>query len=442
MVGSFDSSVRESGLNTPNSYVRNSQTGDASRFQELQDKVRNGSVESKQYYDIRIDFAKKNETPISFVSTSSNQLKIGRTLFGDDFDENEEMAEEEPVQVQSTTQTRLLSKSDLENLNKSNIASIVAFEVERAVEFDEYGIRPTRSSNYFADPERKPNQTESDPIYSLSSFSGSGFLQTYSSIDQISKSDSTTVYRARHRYESLFYAIKRVACEEKLDEKYLTSIKKASNEIQLLDILEHDNIVLFYTSWSEMGFTFLKLEYCVGGSLDDYLARKNRQIKPSTAAAIIEQIGRPLDYLYSQHRIIHGKIDTGSILIQVTQREVRAIQKSVNLLIDAGTRCHNRLDNDNVRGLIFKLSSFGMAKKVPRNISELEARKSDIVRLAKIVISNAALDFISGDLTDFTMVLETRLKKRGFTANAVMEYMHQYANHPELFSLPEPMDTS
>lgn len=174
MVGSFESSVRESGLNTPNSYGRNSQTGDASRFQELQDKVRNGSVESKQYYDIRIDFAKKNETPISFVSTSSNQLKIGRTLFGDDFDENEEMVEEEQVQVQSTSQTRLLSKSDLENLNKSNIASIVAFEVERAVEFDEYGIRPTRSSNYFADPENKPNQTESDPIYSLSSFSGSG----------------------------------------------------------------------------------------------------------------------------------------------------------------------------------------------------------------------------------------------------------------------------
>lgn len=90
-----------------------------------------------------------------------------------------------------------------------------------------------------------------------------------------------------------------------------------------------------------MGFTFLKLEYCVGGSLDDYLTRKNGQLRPSTAAAIIEQIGRPLDYLYSQHRIIHGKIDTGSILIQVTQREIRAIQKSVNLLIDAGTRCHN-----------------------------------------------------------------------------------------------------
>nr|CDS29331.1 wee1 protein kinase [Hymenolepis microstoma] len=443
MLGSFESPVRESGLNTSGSYGRNSQMSDTSRLQELQNKVRSGSVESKQYYDIRIDFAKKIETPVSFVSTSSNQLKIGRTLFGDDSDESEEMAvEKEQVQLQSTSQPRLSYKSNLENLNKSNIASIVAFEVERAVEFDEYGIRPTRSTNCFADPESKPNQSATDPIYTLSSFSGSSFLQTYSSIDQISKSDSTTIYRARHRYESLFYAIKRVGCDEKLDEKYLASIKKASNEIQVLDILEHDNIVFFYTSWSEMGFTFLKLEYCVGGSLDDYLLRKNRQLKPSTAASIIEQIGRSLDYMYSQHRFIHGNIDAKSILIQITHREVRSIQKTVNLLIDAGTRCHKRLDNDNVKGVTFKLSSFGLAEKASQDIPELEVRKADIIGLAKIIISNVDLDFISGDLMNFVMVLDGKLKKRGFTANAVMDYLRQYAIHPELFVEPEAMDTS
>ncbi|VDN97234.1 unnamed protein product [Rodentolepis nana] len=449
MIDSFESPSRENGLNASGSYCRNSKIQDTSRFQELQNKVREGSVESKQYYDIRIDFAKKIDTSVSFVSTTSKRLKIGRTLFFDDSDESEEMAvEEEQVQVQSTPPNKLTSKSKLENLNKSNLANIVSYEVERAVEFGEYGIRPPRSSNFFADPENKPNPTETDPIYTLSSFSGSGFLQTYASIEQIFKSDSTTIYRARHRYESLFYAIKRVGYDVKLDEKYLPSIKMASNELQVLDILEHDNIVFFYTSWSEMGFTFLKLEYCVGGSLDDYLLRKNRLLKPCTAASIIEQIGCSLDYMFSQHRFIHGNICARSILIQIPHRDIRSLQNSANLLIDAGTRCHNRLARDIVKDVTFKLSSFGSAKKASQDIPELEARKPDIIGLAKFIISNA--DFRSGGLVNFVrpnnlplfQVLDVKLKERGFTANAVMDYLHQYASHPEKFVEPEAMDTS
>lgn len=156
----------------------------------------------------------------------------------------------------------------------------------------------------------------------------------------ISKSDSTIIYLARHRFENIFHAIKRVGGEE-IDEKYTQSLKKASKEIQVLDILDHKSIVYFYTSWSELGFSYLKLEYCVGGSLADYFANDNRRLKPITSSTVVKHIGSALDYMYSEHHIIHAKIDAHAILIQVPPSEIREIQGSDVKLDQSRAECHS-----------------------------------------------------------------------------------------------------
>ncbi|KAM7534237.1 hypothetical protein Aperf_G00000105580 [Anoplocephala perfoliata] len=443
MDGSYDCSSGRSIIGTPSCFPvfspqgRSSLKDEKSHFKKLKDRARDACIESNQYYDIRLEYAEKKDTGVNKLSFRlSNAVATAVSIFDEDG--------EAPA-----AEVKAFSKAELNRQNNSILSNIAASEVERAVEFEESGARSKnlRSTNFFADPESKENPTENDLFYRLSSFTGSGLLQTYSLVDKIWQTEPVLIYRARHRYDSLFYTIKQVACEPLSDEKYLKSHQKAANEIQALSVLEHKNIVSFYCSWSEIGYSFLKLEYCIGGSLRDYLLSPAgqdgafRRLRIVTAATILSHIGEALDYIFSRFRMTHGNIEAESILIQMPLKEALNRHKTVDELIEAAKNCHARLDADDVTTVTFKLSSFGKAAKAPHDVPENEARVSDVAALAKTLLFGADLFYEShASARGFLRFMEKLLTQGGYTVSAVLDHLR--SRRDEYSDLPQAMDTS
>lgn len=170
MNGSYDFSGRRSIVGTPSRLSIPSPQGRSSLkdekryFRELKCRARDACIESNQYYDIRLEYAEKKDTGTTkLLSRISNVVSAAGSIFDDD--------EEAPA-----SEVKRFSKAELNRQNNSVLSNIAASEVERAVVFEESGIRPKnlRSTNFFADPESKENPSENDPFYRLSSFTGSG----------------------------------------------------------------------------------------------------------------------------------------------------------------------------------------------------------------------------------------------------------------------------
>lgn len=139
------------------------------------------------------------------------------------------------------------------------------------------------------------------------------------------------------------------------------------NETQALGVLKHPNIIRFYSSWIEAGSLFMKLEYCIGGSLLEYLTRapptlmsnatidgrfncgdvvhrsdvtNSRCLLKSNLTALLQDISSALDYIHSEWRITHGCVGLSTILIQLKSTASREAHRSDNALEEARRQCH------------------------------------------------------------------------------------------------------
>ncbi|TDH65919.1 hypothetical protein CCR75_007947 [Bremia lactucae] len=76
-----------------------------------------------------------------------------------------------------------------------------------------------------------------------------------------------------------------------------------------------DNIVQYYQAWTENGFFFMQMELCEGGTLQDFIMMRNRQILPENYLwSIIRDVTGGLKVL-ADHNIVHLDIKPENIFI-------------------------------------------------------------------------------------------------------------------------------
>jgi NIMA (never in mitosis gene a)-related kinase len=131
----------------------------------------------------------------------------------------------------------------------------------------------------------------------------------YEIVRPIGKGKFAVVYRAKRVDNDEIVALKRINVDS-IDSK---AREKCLKEVNLLQSLDHPNIIKFVDVYETVDHLLMVMEYCPGEELFDViLARKFFNEKD--AKPIFAQIARALFYLHSLN-IIHRDIKPENVLI-------------------------------------------------------------------------------------------------------------------------------
>nr|AKN21710.1 NEK8-1 [Schmidtea mediterranea] len=91
-------------------------------------------------------------------------------------------------------------------------------------------------------------------------------------------------------------------------------INEIQNEIDILSILDHPNIVAYYNHFVYIDTVFIEMEYANAGSLSNYLRQLKEDLSESCVLWYFFQLIYALDYIHKLH-IIHRDIKTLNIFL-------------------------------------------------------------------------------------------------------------------------------
>ncbi|XP_044519589.1 interferon-induced, double-stranded RNA-activated protein kinase [Gracilinanus agilis] len=147
------------------------------------------------------------------------------------------------------------------------------------------------------------------------------FLKDFSDIEKLKSGGYGQVFKARHRIDKKFYAIKRVKFND----------SKVLREVEALANLDHENIVKYNTCWdgydaynpersghfssSKTKCLFISMELCEKGTLDDWINQRRIIGTDKTLSLnLFQQITAGVGYIHSE-KLIHRDLKPSNIFL-------------------------------------------------------------------------------------------------------------------------------
>lgn len=90
----------------------------------------------------------------------------------------------------------------------------------------------------------------------------------------------------------------------------------AINEVKVLSILDHPNIVSFYNNYEWEGKLLIEMEYCEGGNLAEFLSSLSKPLKEFEILTIFNQIVMGITYIHDRN-ILHRDLKTANIFMTI-----------------------------------------------------------------------------------------------------------------------------
>ncbi|KAK3766064.1 hypothetical protein RRG08_002301 [Elysia crispata] len=88
----------------------------------------------------------------------------------------------------------------------------------------------------------------------------------------------------------------------------------ALNEVSVLALLDHPNIVSYYDSFEEDGVLMIEIEYADNGTLAQYLAKQDRPMEEKDILLMFQQIVAAIRHIHS-HNVLHRDLKTDNIFL-------------------------------------------------------------------------------------------------------------------------------
>ena len=134
-------------------------------------------------------------------------------------------------------------------------------------------------------------------------------------IKLIGKGTFSSVYLEQDEFSKILYATK-IINEKKIG---LEAKKFLENEINTLNMTNHQNIIKLYRILKSENYIFLIMEYCNGGSLYKYLYEYINKYKQAFPEKVVQRIMKKVlegvNFLH-QKGIIHRSLKLGNILLK------------------------------------------------------------------------------------------------------------------------------
>eukprot|EP00211_Chloroparvula_japonica_P007006 CAMPEP_0119154496 /NCGR_PEP_ID=MMETSP1310-20130426/50871_1 /TAXON_ID=464262 /ORGANISM="Genus nov. species nov., Strain RCC2339" /LENGTH=392 /DNA_ID=CAMNT_0007147031 /DNA_START=215 /DNA_END=1389 /DNA_ORIENTATION=+ len=143
------------------------------------------------------------------------------------------------------------------------------------------------------------------------------FAKNYEFLGEIGKGSFGSVDRCKHVNDRRVYAIKRIPLPH-------TPKRRDFREVEALsDIEGHSNVVKYYDSWVEREQLFIKLEFCEGGSLLQFIENE-QSLSELELLRIVQQVASGLAYVHT-NQYIHMDVKPANIFYKGTVRKTYKI---------------------------------------------------------------------------------------------------------------------
>ncbi|XP_074601814.1 nimA-like kinase isoform X2 [Brevipalpus obovatus] len=173
------------------------------------------------------------------------------------------------------------------------------------VDFESFSLRPKSSfQDLIAHNHR-------DDIQRIRNYSGQPFFRAdYEKVRVVGKGAFGIAILYRRLTDGYLVVIKEV------DVTFMNASERklAINEVKVLSSLKHPNIVTFFNNYEWNGKLFIEMEYCSGGTLQDFLAQLCKLLKEIEILTIFGQIISAIVYIHDQN-ILHRDLKTANIFM-------------------------------------------------------------------------------------------------------------------------------
>lgn len=136
---------------------------------------------------------------------------------------------------------------------------------------------------------------------------------TYDKMRQLGDGSFSTVSLYRKRPPSEPTKGKLVALK-KLKTLTPTQLDLAINELKILSILSHPNVITYYDSFTWRGKIYIEMEYADAGTLAEFLASLRTPPEEGEILVIFKQIVAAVSYLHSMD-VIHRDLKSSNIFM-------------------------------------------------------------------------------------------------------------------------------
>ncbi|XP_072889298.1 uncharacterized protein [Hemitrygon akajei] len=117
--------------------------------------------------------------------------------------------------------------------------------------------------------------------------------------------------------------------------------QRALNEVKVLSMLDHPNIINYYDSFEEDGVLMIEMEYAEGGTLAQYLAQQDRELEELEILNLFQQMVAATCYLH-EHNVLHRDLKTANLFL-TKEGEVKLGDFGVAKLMMTGSEAHTIL---------------------------------------------------------------------------------------------------
>ncbi|XP_032906588.1 serine/threonine-protein kinase Nek8-like [Amblyraja radiata] len=117
--------------------------------------------------------------------------------------------------------------------------------------------------------------------------------------------------------------------------------QRALNEVKVLSMLDHPNIINYYDSFEEDGVLMIEMEYAEGGTLAQYLAQQDRELEELEILNLFHQIVAAICYLH-EHSVLHRDLKTANLFL-TKEGDVKLGDFGVAKVMMTGSEAHTIL---------------------------------------------------------------------------------------------------
>ena len=147
---------------------------------------------------------------------------------------------------------------------------------------------------------------------------GDFFAADYELEDKLGAGAFSSVYKCKEKANGTIKAVK-IVSKQTLSKQH-TNLSQKLQEIQVLKILDHPNIIKIFKGYEDTKNFYIVMEYCEGGELFTKLVNK-RHFTEYEAAKIMHQLLSAVAYCHS-HNVIHRDLKPENLLIQGNSEEL------------------------------------------------------------------------------------------------------------------------
>ncbi|KAL3868352.1 hypothetical protein ACJMK2_041166 [Sinanodonta woodiana] len=161
-------------------------------------------------------------------------------------------------------------------------------------------------------------------------------MEKYEKIRVVGRGAYGTVHLCRRLSDKKYVIIKQIPVEQMTKEER----QAALNEVKVLSMLSHPNIIEYYENFLEDKALMIVMEYAEGGTLLDYLhQRNNRLLEEEEILRFFAQMLLSIQHVHSK-QILHRDLKTQNILLDKKREVVKIGDFGISKVLSSKSKAY------------------------------------------------------------------------------------------------------